>query len=460
MLMRPAQHSTPPCLRTALALAVVLPLLPESAQAACGQQTGVYTTTQTCTPPGGTPAQITTSPGTQVTTTAGNALLSRSTNAASTIVLDGTRIQSTPTTAASAVQAQILGGNSGPGQASISFQGASSSIRLAGAGQDAVAIINTNAGTSSLVVQAGTQVDIENRVPGTERDGIDINASGGGDISFQHAGSGSMLTYGGNNIWLKATANGNINATVGSAVSLTVDNNDPLSGGDPNIDDENDPQAGTGNHAGLHTRAINGDSTVSNAASIRGLGLNAFGIFTEGGTGTTRLDNTGSITTNGQNGFGIRALSTTGSIQVLNSGNITTTGDNGHAIYVNDNVGATGDISIQNDGDLVVGNATDLIGSRGIYVIKRGTGNFSLTGSGNITVVNGAASTRAAGIIVTAAQDAQVNYSGDIITSGPGAGAIRLDSTDGDVTVNYTGNKLETLSTNANGIYATSLGAR
>ncbi|MFJ4156666.1 hypothetical protein ACIPZF_17935 [Pseudomonas sp. NPDC089752] len=71
-----------------------------------------------------------------------------------------------------------------------------------------------------------------------------------------YAGTGSILTYGGNNIWLKAAASADVNATVGSGVSLTVDNNDPLSAGDPNIDDENDPQAGTGNHAGLHTRAI------------------------------------------------------------------------------------------------------------------------------------------------------------------------------------------------------------
>ncbi|MEE9099143.1 autotransporter outer membrane beta-barrel domain-containing protein [Pseudomonas nitroreducens] len=458
------RHSSPHAVNTALGIAIAnafaLALLPESAHAVCGQQSGIYTTTQTCTPASGTAAEITTVSGTQVTTSAGNSLLSRSTNAASTILLNGTSIQNSPPTAASAVQAQILGGSAGLGQALINFQSGSNLVRLAGSGQDAVAIINTNSGTSSLVVSDGAEVSIENRVPGTEHDGIDINASGGGDISFQHGGTGSITTYGGNNIWLKAAGSGNVNATVGAGVKLTVDNNDPLSGGDPNIDDENDPQAGTGNHAGLHTRAINGNTAVSNAATISGRGLNAFGIFTEGGTGTTNLSNTGRITTDGKNGFGIRSLSTTGSIHIVNSGDITTTGDNGHAIYVNDNVGATGDISIQNDGDLVVGNSTDLVGSRGIYVIKRGTGNFSLTGSGNITVLNGPNSTRGAGIIIAAAQDAQVNYSGDITTAGPGAGAIRADSTDGDVTVNYTGNKLETLSTQANGIYATSLQGR
>lgn len=384
-------------------------------------------------------------------------MLSRSTNAASTILLNGTRIQSAPATSASAIQAQILGGNLGLGQALINFQSGTNSISLAGSGLDAVAITNTNQGTSSLVVSDGAVVNIENRVPGTEHDGVDINASGGGDIRFQHTGSGSILTYGGNNVWLKAAGSGNINAIVGAGVNLTVDNNDPLSGGDPNIDDENDPQAGTGNHAGLHTRAINGNTSLSTAATIHGKGLNAFGIFTEGGTGTTNLSNTGSITTDGRNGFGIRALSTTGSIHIVNSGDITTTGDNGHAIYVNDNVGATGDISIQNDGDLVVGNSTDLVGSRGIYVIKRGTGNFSLTGSGNITVNNGPNSTRANGITITAAQNGTVDYSGDIVTSGPGAGAIRLDSSGGDATVNYTGSKLQTLSTQAHGIYVTAL---
>ena len=455
-----ARPSRPVHARTALSLAIanalVLALLPEPAHAACGEQSGDYATTQTCTPPSGRAAEISTLPGTTLTTSAGNALLSRSTNAASTILLNGTVVLSSPPTAASAVQAQILG-NTGLGQAMIEFQSGSNVVRLAGKGQDAVAIINTNSGTSSLVVSSGATLDIENRVTGTEHDGIDVTTSGGGDISFQHQGTGAILTYGGNNIWLKAVGSGNVNATVGAGAKLTVNNNDPLSAGDPNIDDENDPQAGTGNHAGLHTRAANGNTRVNNAATIRGIGQNAFGIFTEGGTGMTSLTNTGTITTDGLNGFGIRALSTTGSINVVNSGDITTTGNNGHAIYVNDNVGATGDISIQNDGDLVVGNDSDPVGSRGIYVIKRGTGNFSLTGSGNITVRNGPDSTRANGIIITTAQNGTVDYSGDIVTSGPGAGAIRLDSSGGDATVNYTGNKLETLSTQAHGIYATAL---
>lgn len=439
----------------AIANAFALIGFAESAHAVCGQQGGTYSTTQTCTPATGIAADITTLTGTQVTTTAGNSLLARATNANTSILLNGTSVQSTPPTAVSAIQAQITGGNAGLGQALINFQSGSNLIRLAGSGQDAVAIINTNSGTSSLVVSNGTEVNIENRVVGTERDGIDINASGGGDISFQHGGTGSILTYGGNNIWLKAVGNGNVNATVASGVSLTVDNNDPLSVGNPVIDDENDPEAGTGNHAGVHTRAVNGNTTVSNAAGIRGLGTNAFGIFTEGGTGITNLTNTGAISTNGTNGFGIRALSTTGSIHVLNSGDITTTGDNGHAIYVNDNVGATGDISIVNNGNIVVGNTTDPIGSRGIYVIKRGTGNFSLSGNGNITVNNGPGSTRAFGIIITAAQNAQVDYGGAITATGPGAGGIRVDSTGGDVTVNYTGSKIETLNSNANGIYVT-----
>ncbi|MBD9577767.1 autotransporter outer membrane beta-barrel domain-containing protein [Pseudomonas sp. PDM23] len=454
------RHSLPAYARSALGVAIAnaftLVMLPETAHAVCGQQSGTYTTTQTCTPASGIAADITTLAGTQVTTSAGNSLLARAANANTSILLNGTKVQSTPLTAVSAVQAQITGGILGAGEALINFQSGSNLIQSGGSGLDAVAILNTNTGSSTVLIGAGTEVNINNRSVGSERDGIDVSASGGGDIVFQHAGTGSILTYGGNNIWLKAVSSGNVNATVGSGVSLTVDNNDPLSGGDPNIDDENDPQAGTGNHAGVHTRAVNGNTTVSNAATIRGMGQNAFGIFTEGGAGTTNLANTGSITTDGLNGFGIRSISTTGSIHIVNSGDITTTGDNGHAIYVNDNVGATGDISIQNDGDLVVGNDTDTIGSRGIYATKRGTGSFTLTGSGNITVKNGSVSTRANGIIITTAQNGLVNYSGDIVTSGPGASAIRLESIDGDATVIYTGKKLETLSTNAHGIYATS----
>ncbi|TLP69750.1 autotransporter outer membrane beta-barrel domain-containing protein [Pseudomonas nitroreducens] len=447
-----------PFVRSTLSIAVAgaMLLLPsfQRAEAACGTlNSGTYSAVQSCTPGAGVDALIATLDGTSITTSAGVPLLSRASNASATLSLTGTSITSTPPTAVNAVLAQVTG-TATPGSASLVVNGGVSSITLSGSGQDALGVSNAGAGNLAVNVTSGTTLNITNRVTGTEHDGIDVNGSGGGNISFTHAGTGSILTYGGNNIWLKAAADGNVNATVGAGASLTVDNNDPLSAGDPNIGDESNPTAGTGNHAGVHARAVNGIITVSNAATIRAMGTNAFGIFTEARTGATSVTNSGEISANGTNGFGIRSNSTTGSIDVVNTGNITTTGEGGHAIYVNDNVGATGNISIRNDAVLEVGSDANIAGSRAINLMKRGTGDTTVTGSGDIIVHNGLNSSRAAGIIIAATGKVLVDYSGDISASGPGAGAIRADSTGGDVQVNYSGERIETFHTNANGIYA------
>ncbi|MGC1333542.1 autotransporter outer membrane beta-barrel domain-containing protein, partial [Pseudomonas sp.] len=409
---------------------------------------------QSCTPTAGNEASLTTLAGTTIGTTAGVSVLARATNANAGITLNGTTVTSTPPSALNAVLAQVLGLVT-PGTASVQVGSGSNLVQLIGAGQDGIGVSNAGSGLSTVSVASGAVLTIRNNITGTEHDGIDVNASGGGDISFNHAGTGTITTYGGNGIWLKATGSGNVTANVGAGNTLIVDNNDPLSAGDPNLDDENDPQAGTGNHAGVHTRAINGNTTVTNAATLMGMGTNAFGIFTEGGTGSTQLTNSGTITTNGLNGFGIRAVSTTGSVNVVNSGAITTTGGGGHGIYVNDNVGSTGSISIENNGALEVGNAADTVGSRALYVIKRGTGDVSVSGSGDIIVHGGLNTLRAFGILITAASNARVAYSGDIVASGAAAGGIRVDAATGNVVIDYSGERIETFNGNANAIYAT-----
>jgi len=323
--------------------------------------------------------------------------------------------------------------------------------------------ITTTAGSSlnsrgnnanTTLTLSGTTLNILNTVVGNEHDGIDINASGGGAINLNHQGSGQITLLGGNGIWSKASGSGDNNVNVGSGVSILVNNDDALSAGSP-IGDETLPTAGIGNHAGVHTRAVNGNTTVVNAANVQGIGMNAFGVFTEGGAGNTRLNNSGTINTNGLNGFGIRSFSTVGSIAIVNNGAITTTGGAAHGIYANDNVGATGSISIDNNAALNVGSTANAAGSRAIYVIKRGTGDVSITGSGNINVLGGLNTTRAYAIIVSAENNnVLIDYSGDLFASGFGAGGIRVDSTGGNVQVNYRGDRIETLHSNANGIYA------
>ncbi|MBV4522074.1 autotransporter outer membrane beta-barrel domain-containing protein [Pseudomonas sp. SWRI74] len=438
--------------RCALFVAIASAVTMMDAQAACGPlAAGSYNVSQTCTPAAGLEASITTQPGTTIDTTAGSSILVRASNNNAAVTLSGTTINSNPATAANAVFSNVIGA---AGTASLTVDGGINSVNLIGSGLDALAITNASSGSSAFTVTAGTTLNISNVVVGDEHDGIDVSATGGGAISINHNGSGSISTSGGNGIWAKGTGSSNINVNVGNGVSILVDNTNALSGGTPIIDDTL-PTAGVGNHAGVHTRATSGNTTVDNAAAITGRGMNAFGIFTEGGTGTTQLHNSGSINTNGLNGFGIRAFSTSGSINVVNDGTITTTGGGGHGIYANDNVGSTGSISIENNATLNVGSLSDIVGSRAIYVIKRGIGDTTITGNGNINVLGGLTTTRAYGILISAESGTStVNYGGDISVSGAAAGGIRVDSTAGNVRVDYTGNRIETFNGNANGIFA------
>jgi autotransporter family porin len=454
-MQRVCEHSiggfAPHLLRSAVVVAMANALMLTDAQAACGPlAAGAYNASQTCMPGATVDAAISTQAGTSITTTAGSSLLSRGNNANTTLTLSGTTIDSTPPTAANAVFANVIGST---GNADLSVDGGTNTVNVGGSGLDALAITNAGSGSSTFSVSSGTTLNILNSVVGNEHDGIDINASGGGAINLSHQGSGQITLLGGNGIWTKATGSGESNVNVGAGVSILVNNDDALSAGLPIIDDTL-PTAGIGNHAGVHTRAVNGNTTVVSAASVQAIGMNAFGLFTEGGAGNTRLTNNGTLSTNGLNGFGIRSFSTVGSIAIVNNGAITTTGGAAHGIYANDNVGGSGSISIDNNASITVGSTANTAGSRAIYIIKRGTGDATVTGSGNLTVLGSPNTTRAYGIIVSAENNnVLIDYSGDIFASGFGAGGIRVDSTGGNVRVNYSGDRIETLHSNANGIY-------
>jgi autotransporter family porin len=454
-MQRVCEHSiggfAPHLLRSAVVVAMANALMLTDAQAACGPlAAGAYNISQTCMPAATVDAAISTQAGTSITTTAGSSLLSRGNNANTTLTLSGTTIDSTPPTAANAVFANVIGST---GNADLSVNGGTNTVNVGGSGLDALAITNAGSGSSTFSVSSGTTLNILNSVVGNEHDGIDINASGGGAINLSHQGGGQITLLGGNGIWTKATGSGESNVNVGAGVSILVNNDDALSAGLPIIDDTL-PTAGIGNHAGVHTRAVNGNTTVVSAASVQAIGMNAFGLFTEGGAGNTRLTNNGTLSTNGLNGFGIRSFSTVGSIAIVNNGAITTTGGAAHGIYANDNVGGSGSISIDNNAPITVGSTANTAGSRAIYIIKRGTGDATVTGSGNLTVLGSPNTTRAYGIIVSAENNnVLIDYSGDIFASGFGAGGIRVDSTGGNVRVNYYGDRIETLHSNANGIY-------
>lgn len=201
-----------------------------------------------------------------------------------------------------------------------------------------------------------------------------------------------------------------------------------------------------------------GSVTITNGANVRAIEENAFGILAEAVTGPISIANTGTISTNGTAGSGIRASSTGGAVTIVNSGGVTTTGIQGHGIYAMGGL-AGGDVQIVNNCTLTVGSATNAgaaEGSRGIYVIARGTGNAQVIGTGDINVIGALSTGRAYGIIMSAENGtAVVDYSGAISASGDGSGAIRAHSNTNAVSVNYSGTRLETFNANAKGIYAT-----
>lgn len=407
----------------------------------CGTlSAGTYSAAVLCGPPAGTDATITTTPGTSFNITVSPALRALANGAAASIAINGnTDIQVAPSSASSAVLAQT---NASGTSASLSVLQGVNNITLGGNAQDGLGIINAGPGPSTVTVAPGATLNITHNVPGNERDGIDVNASGGGNISLNHQGAGTISVRGGNAIWLKAQGAGSAQAAVGSGVALRVDSTDPATGG---------------NHAGVHLRALGtGSVSVNSAATMSAFGTNAFGVFTESASGSNTLQNSGAITTTGVNGFGLRAVSNGGDITVLNQGAITTSGPNAHAIYATGaSATAQTNINITNQAPLVIGLDGDIAGSRGIFVIARTTGNVAVSGTGPITV-NGSPNTeRAYGIIVSAEQGAiNIDYGGSISARGNGAGGIRAESLDGNVDVRFSGARIETWQANANGIYA------
>lgn len=306
---------------------------------------------------------------------------------------------------------------------------------------DGLGITNSTTGTSTFTVASDAILNITNLVAGNERDGIDVNAAGGGNISLVHAGQGAISVSGGNGVWLKAVQTGSIAAKIGSGVTINVDNTGPGS---------------SGNHAGVQARALGtGSIQIDNSAAIQSIGTNGHGIYTDSRGGSTSVRNAGAIGTSGLNGFGLRSVVTNGDLTIANTGSITTTGPNGHGIYATSNIGATDRVSVENLGAISVGLPNATQGSRGIYIIGRSNSDVYVSGSGKISVDGNASSDRSAGIIISAdAGNISVDYSGDLAVKGHGAGGIRADSTGGNVDVRYTGSRIETFHSNANGIYA------
>lgn len=406
-----------------------------------------------CTPATGTPAVIGVSAGSEFGSLAGSSIRATAREANATVTVNGSTISNNSATAnANAVQTQVIGGF---GDSTVTFDGGTTNITLGGVNAlDGASATNNTLGAATITVTAGTTLNITNAVNGNEHDGLDANATGGGAASVFHKGAGEISVVGGNGVWAKTTGAGAATVEVAQGVSIVVDNTN-------GVEDPSDPgpEAGRANHAGARAKNTgSGSVTITNGANIRAIEENAFGILAEAVTGPISIANTGTISTNGTAGSGIRANSTGGAVSIVNSGGVTTTGIQGHGIYAVGGL-AGGDVQIVNNGTLTVGSTANTgaaEGSRGIYVIARGTGNAQVSGSGDINVIGAPSTGRAYGIIMSAVDGtAIVDYSGAISASGDGSGAIRAHSNTNEVSVNYSGARLETFNANANGIYAT-----
>ena len=431
-------------------LGLALPA-PTRAQGSCNVPLGgTYTITVACTPAVRTAASLQTLDGASFSSASGPSLRAYGQQADATISVSGSTVSNASAIAANAIGAQV---NGGLGNATIRFSGGPTTVTVSGAAAlDAVSVINNTLGSSLIDVAAGTRLDIRNEVIGDEHDGIEINAPGGGNATVTHNGTGIISTAGGNGVWIKATGAGETSVQIGSGVSMVIDNTGTILNDNA---EEPGPEAGAANHAGIRVRqATTGAVSVNNAAAIQAIAENGMGILVEGGTvGATTIVNTGAISTDGTAGSAIRTGSKGGDIAIRNAGRLFTTGINGHGIYVNP---SPGNVQIENTGEIAVGSAAALDGSRGIYVIATGAGNATITGTGDITVLGNAATARSFGITASAVNGTVgIDYSGEFSVAGFGAAAIRAHSTNGEATVNYTGARIETFHSNANGIYVT-----
>ena len=423
-----------------LAPFVLFALRPASAQTAyCGSvASGTYAAGFNCVAPAATPAALSTASGTVINAPVGAGLRTLSQNADSTISVTGTQVFGNTGVLANGVFAQV---NGGAGAAGILFDGTLNAVTLGTFGDDAVYIQNNTAGLSSVTVAAGTRLDLTNGgTSGIERDGIDITATGGGDGTVIHRGTGTITTANGNGVFVKTQGGGSASVELSSGVAISVGK----------------PAAG-GIYGGIHTRvADSGATSITSEAALQISGTNAYGIFTQAVDGATSITNSGAIVTDGLNGFGIRAA-TSGlrDIGIYNSGAITTTGQAAHGIYVTSPAGV---VALNNDGAITVGSAAATVGSRAIFVNP--TGDIDISGSGDILVLGNAATAGGYGIIANSTVGhIFLDYSGDVTVSGNGAGAIRLDSISGNVDVDYSGDRIETFNQNGIGIYASSRSA-
>lgn len=401
---------------------------------------GTYATGFNCAPAIGTPAGLSTSPGTRIDAPVGAGLRAAARNADATITVTGSEVFGNAPAAANGIHAQVT---SGAGNASVVFSGTANSIVLGANGDNGVFLQNNTSGSSSIAVTTGSALNIfNNGSTGSERDGIDINSTGSGNASILHNGTGTIATANGNGFWVKAASGGSARVEVGAGVSFLV--------GKPNA---------AGNYAGIHTRVLGGgDTAILSGASVQASGVNAYGLYTQSDSGATSIFNTGGIATNGLNGFGIRSAATAaGAVSVVNAGDIFTTGTAAHGIYL---TSQGGDISVENNGAITVGIPSATDGSRGIYINANVAGNIDVAGRGDITVLGDASSTRGHAIILnTTAGNIGVDYAGNLRSHGNGAGGIRADATAGNVRVDYSGRRIETFNQDGTGIYASSRSA-
>ncbi|WP_235844725.1 autotransporter outer membrane beta-barrel domain-containing protein [Cupriavidus agavae] len=433
-------------------LGLALPSAPRAQTAYCGAIPGGSYGSVVCEPAIGVAAEVQTAEGGSFNSTSGPTLRAYGRQASATISVVGSTFANSSATTANAVGVQV---NGGVGDATARFTGGNSTITASGSGTfDAVSVVNNTAGASLIDVAAGARVDIVNAVGGDERDGFDIKATGGGNATVSHAGTGTIVTAGGHGVWIRGNGGSALSAQVGSGVSMVIDNR--LAS--PNDTAEAPgPEAGAANHAGIRVLQQGGGTVnIVNGAAIQGIGENAFGILGNATTGAITIANTGNISTDGTAGSAIRAGATGGDIGVANSGSLLTTGANGHGIYVSSS-GGSGNVTVENSGRMLLGSPGAVDGSRGIYVIAVGAGNATITGTGDITLLGNAATTRGFGITASAVNgNVAIDYSGAFSTAGNGAAALRAHSTAGNASVNYTGSRIETFHSNANGIYVTS----
>lgn len=356
--------------------------------------------------------------------------------------------------------------------------GGNASIRYHG---DKVEVFGSDSqGLSAVAVGTGNaSIDASGAIINHGGDGADSHASG---LTAITVGSGSVdVRYSGPQIEVGGDSSVGI-----AAMSIAEPTSDA---GFVRVINSGDVRIHGASGAGIFAGSENAEVRVQNSGNITTDRANAQGIAVETSGGAVSIRNEGDIATaivgNAVDAswlfdpmsaaHGIAVQSQSGLVDIQNLGHIDVRGEDASGVFASSRGGNGADIRISNDGLIEVSGApatSPFSVAHGIYASSEGESAIAIRGNGDIRVTN-PENVQGSGIAAYATEgQVQIDYSGRITTAGRLADGINamsvshsavvpvdaaappVSSTEPDVSVSYTGERIEVLGDHAAAINA------